>query len=68
MSDTSGFYLCEEGQLLHAPNFVINKDYELRREMRDQYEYPVHGWFWFDSEAEAKIYWKIINNSNGVDI
>ena len=52
--NTSGFYLCEEGQLLYAPNFVISKDYELRREHRDQYEYPAFGWSWFDSESEAR--------------
>lgn len=54
MSDSSGFYLCEEGELCHAPNFVIARDYELRRESRDQYQYPVHGWSWFDSEADAR--------------
>ena len=53
MNDTSGFYKADDNLLLHAPNFVLNKDFELRRETKDQQAYPVGGWHWFDSEAEA---------------
>ncbi len=52
--DTSGFYKKDGDQLLHGPNFVLNKDYELRRETKDQPTYPVDGWSWFDSEEEAR--------------
>jgi hypothetical protein len=52
--DTSGFYK-REGETLHyAPNYVINKDFELHRETKDQHTYPVDGWSWFDSEEQAK--------------
>lgn len=51
--DTSGFYKSEGGQILFGPNFVLNAKYELHRESKDQYEYPVDGWYWFDSEEEA---------------
>jgi hypothetical protein len=54
MDDTSGFYKEENGELLYGPNFVLNKNYELRRETHEQHNYPVDGWFWFDSELEAK--------------
>lgn len=54
MEDTSGFYRTHEGELFYGPNFVIYKDYELRRETKDQHTYPTDGWHWFDSEAEAR--------------
>ena len=54
MEDTSGFYKLENGQLLFGPNFVLNKNYELRRETHDQHTYPIDGWSWFESEEEAK--------------
>ena len=53
--DTSGFYKNDNGTLLFGPNFVLNANYELRRETHDQHNYPVDGWFWFDSEQEAVI-------------
>ncbi len=52
MSD--GFYKREGDELLYGPNFVLNENYELRRESRDQHQYPVDGWWWFDSEEEAR--------------
>ena len=55
--DTSGFYLLETdgtaSGLLHAPNFVDAPDYSISREHREEYEYPVHGWRWFDSREDA---------------
>lgn len=53
--DTSGFYKNDHGAILFGPNFVLNANYELRRETHDQHNYPVDGWFWFDSEEEAVI-------------
>jgi hypothetical protein len=55
MEDTSGFYKDENGELIYGPNFVLNKNYELRKETHDQHTYPVDGWYWFDSETEAKL-------------
>lgn len=53
MNDTSGFYKMDSGELLYGPNFIINKDFELRRETRNDHTYPVDGWSWFDSEEDA---------------
>ena len=50
---SSGFYKNLDGFVLHGPNFVLNKDYELRSETKDEYTYPVDGWYWFDSKEEA---------------
>jgi hypothetical protein len=53
MNDTSGFYKLD-GDLLYAPNYVLNANYELYRELHETYTYPVDGWYWFDTEAEAR--------------
>ena len=58
--DTSGFYKLD-GILLYGANFVLNASYELRRDTYDQYQYPVDGWYWFASEAEAKTFFGIID-------
>lgn len=60
MTDTSGFYLYQDGELFYAPNFVIGKDFELQRHLHDQYDYPVCGWQWFDSReaAVAALEWQ----------
>jgi len=59
--DTSGFYRQdpESGELIHAPNFVYARDYELHRDQKDTYTYPIDGWYWFDSEEHAKAFFGI---------
>lgn len=54
IQDTSGFYKNDNEYLLFGPHFVLNANYELRRETHDQHTYPVDGWYWFDSEEQAK--------------
>ena len=56
-----GFYKLD-GELLYAPNFVLNKDFELRIEFKDTYEYPVEGWSYFESKEEAKTAFNISGN------
>ena len=53
--ETQGFYKNDNGTLLHGPNYVLNKNYELHAETKDQHTYPVDGWTWFDSEEEARV-------------
>ena len=53
MNDTSGFYKLD-GELLYAPNYVLNANYELYKDQHESYTYPVDGWYWFDSELEAR--------------
>ncbi len=49
MEDTSGFYKQnEEGEWIFAPNFVFSSEYELRRELKDTYTYPIDGWHWYN--------------------
>ena len=58
MNNTSGFYKLD-GVLLYGPNFVLNANYELRKETKDQYTYPIDGWHWFDSEEQAYAFFGI---------
>ena len=66
--NTSGFYKLD-ADLLYGPNFVINANYELRRETYDQHTYPIDGWSWFDSEEQARIFFDLPakEESMGID-
>jgi hypothetical protein len=57
--DTSGFYKAAEGDLLHGPTTVMGADLQLLREEKDTYDYPVAGWYWFDSEEEAREFFEL---------
>jgi len=52
----SGFYKLEENELLYGPNFVLNEGYRLYKANKDNYTYPVDGWYWFADENEARIF------------
>ena len=58
MDDTSGFYKLD-GDLLFGPNFVLNVNYELFRAEKDRHTYPIDGWYWFDSEDEARSFFEL---------
>lgn len=60
---TDGFYKLD-GELLYGPNFVLNANYELRRETKDQHSYPTDGWHWFDSEEEARAFFGLAPAEN----
>ena len=59
MEETQGFYKNDGGTLLYGPNFVLNANYELRKETKDDHTYPVDGWYWFDSEGAARDHFGI---------
>ena len=54
------FFKYDNGSLLEGPNFVLNAEYELRAETKDQHTYPVDGWSWFDTLEEAKAFFGIL--------
>jgi hypothetical protein len=60
--NTSGFYKYQDDQLLYAPNYVEGQGYVLISEYKDQHEYPIDGWYWFESEEEANQFFNIIND------
>jgi hypothetical protein len=45
---TSGFYK-KDIEILYAPNLVYNVNYTLNADLKDDYTYPVDGWYWFDT-------------------
>ena len=53
------FYKVEGTNLLSGPNYVLSGSYNLYKEEKDTYTYPIDGWYWFDSEEEARIYFNI---------
>jgi hypothetical protein len=58
MEDTSGFYKIDEnGDWLYAPNFVETSEYSLYRELKDEYEYPIDGWQWYDEPPQEYVEW-----------
>lgn len=59
MNDTSGFYKKEVEDILYGVSEVMGPDFNLRRDEKDQYEYPVHGWYWFDSTEEAYAFFGV---------
>ena len=51
--NTSGFYKqAIDGAWMHAPNFVYGFNFELLKENKDTYIYPVDGWTWYDENIE----------------
>lgn len=53
------FYKLDNGQLLYAPNGVLNQNYELKPDQYQTYTYPVDGWTWFESDQEARAFFGI---------
>lgn len=48
----AGFYKLD-GDLIYGPNFVYGPNFELLKEQKDTYAYPIEGWYWFDTQEEA---------------
>ena len=68
MEDTYGFYKLQIDfdetnnqvkNLIYGPNGVMHADYSLLKELNKDYQYPIDGWYWFDSEEQAKIFFNI---------
>ena len=52
--DTSGFYKkMPDDYIFYAPNEVSCLAYTIKRTEHETYDYPVDGWYWFDSQEEA---------------
>lgn len=63
-----GFYKNEDGVLVYAPDCVLSPDFVLISEEKDLYSYPIGGWYWFDDEDNAYLFFNlekpIIDNMN----
>jgi hypothetical protein len=56
--DTSGFYKLEDESLLYG-TVVCGPTYTLISEDHESYTYPVDGWRWFETEAEARAFYDL---------
>ncbi len=56
---TAGFYKNDNGMLLFGANQVLSGSYNLFKEENYAYEYPVNGWYWFDSEENAREFFNL---------
>lgn len=66
MTDTSGFYKLDGiGGFLFGPNSVQGPNVSLFREEHENHTYPVDGWYWADSEAEARVLLGLPPNTSG---
>lgn len=54
---TGGFYKQQDGELLYAPNYVEGNGFVLIKDESVKYQYPVDGWYWFDSLEEAENFY-----------
>jgi hypothetical protein len=61
--NNAGFYKKEDSQILYAPNIVEGPNYVLVAVNKDSYEYPIDGWIWAQSEADAISYFEIANET-----
>jgi hypothetical protein len=55
METTAGFYKLEDGNWQYAPNFVDAPNYQLLKENKDSYIYPVDGWEWYDESPIEEV-------------
>ena len=53
VTEEKGFYKNDNGVLLYAPKTVLHKDFALKIEEKDTYKYPIQGWTYFDTKANA---------------
>jgi hypothetical protein len=58
-----GFYKKEDDQILYAPNIVQGPSYVIIAANKDSYTYPVNGWIWAQSEADAISYFESIDQA-----
>lgn len=53
------FFKLDNTELLEAPNFIYAPGYELAATLHEEYTYPYDGWYWFDTQEEAKTFFNI---------
>ena len=45
--------------VVFAENGISSNGWEIRRELKDSYSYPVYGWTWFENENDALVEFKL---------
>lgn len=53
------FYKLDNNELQVAETCISGLDLDLHYMQKDTYDYPVQGWYWFDTEEEAKQFFNL---------
>lgn len=67
MENTSGFYKLVDEQLQYAPNGVMSTMYNLTKEEKDSYEFPIDDWYWFDDEDAAYAHFELVKPTEEIE-
>lgn len=59
VQNTSGFYKNDSGFLSYGQNYVLAGSFNLYKEHKDEYSYPYNGWYWFDTEEQAREFFNL---------
>lgn len=49
--------------LIVVENFVYTPNFSMTKETKDEFDYPIDGWYWFDSKDEAYSFFGIDKNN-----
>jgi hypothetical protein len=61
MNTEQGFYKFDGDNFIFAPTFVEGNGFMLISDRKDDYEYPVNGWSWFNTREDATIFFNGIS-------
>lgn len=53
------FYKYENEHLMYGPTVAFPEGEVLHLELLDTYELPINGWYYFETEEEAKTFFNI---------
>jgi hypothetical protein len=56
---TAGFYRVNNEQLEFSPGNLYGPGWDLLVSEKDEYTYPMHEWYWFDTQEAAKEFFNI---------
>jgi hypothetical protein len=59
MTYSDGFYKVNNTSLLFAKNSILGPSISLSRTDKDTYEYPIDGWYWFDTLEDAVSFFNL---------
>jgi hypothetical protein len=63
MNNSSGFYSLNNNEIVFVRNSILVPGVEISRENKDNYQYPMLGWYWFDSDEAAAAFFNL-NSEN----
>lgn len=54
-----GFYKKDNEQILEGENCIFTPNISMTKETKDDFTYPIEGWYWFDTKEEASVFFNI---------